>query len=619
MCGIAGVFGSGPERTVRDMLSTLVHRGPDDEHLQVGPDFAIGARRLSIVDIAGGRQPMSNEDATVWAAQNGEIYNFRELRKDLVARGHALHTHCDTESLPHLYEEHGAAFVDQLDGMFAVAIWDARRKVGHIARDRMGEKPLYWTQHGGAVYFASEIKALLRVPGFARRVNLEALHHYLSYKHVPAPLTIFQGIHALPPAHILTFAPGGVPVVRRYWDVSFGGDALRDASEEELAERTLALLDRSIERRLMGDVPIGFFLSGGIDSSLTVALAAARSTRRLRTFTLTYGEGSTADGKESDRHWARWAAERFDTDHHEEEITFSDLPTHLRRIMTCFDEPFAAAVSPYFLGGAIVKHVTVALSGDGADELFGSYLSHRLAFPLANLDDYRRTGDRGLIRPFEDRPEYLEELGSGAEWEWRRKLFVYSEQQKAEIYGPDVADAMSCMDTGEQLRTHFPPPGADGDPLNRILAMEFRTMFPDQLLTLADRLSMVHSLEVRTPYLDPEFVQFAAQIPGRLKITAGGETKYLLKKAARRHLPDDMVSRPKEGFILPITQWLMRDLGDFVRDTLRPERLARHGLFDQAAVARLIDGMYASTPDYRYVNRVYSLLCFQIWHDIYME
>ena len=417
MCGIAGCFGSNEEQVVREMITTLAHRGPDDEHVIAGKDFAIGARRLSILDLPGGRQPISNERGTIWAAQNGEIYNFPEIRRQLEERGHRLQTHCDTEVLPHLYEEHGIDFVAHIDGMFAVAIWDDEDKVGLLARDRMGKKPLYYCLHDGALFFASEIKALLRLPGFERRLNLEALHHYLSFKHVPHPSSIFSGIAVLPPAHLLTYRPGREPSVRRYWDLDFSGEGgSAGMTETEITDHLLVLLRQGVQRRLLSDVPIGFFLSGGLDSSLSTVLAAELSANKIKTFTLTYSRDSTTEGKEEDRRWARWVADRYNTEHHEETIQVTNFPENLRRILTCFDEPYAGVVSTYFLSQLISRHVKVALSGDGADELFGSYLSHRLAVPLSNYQSYQQTGDVKGLEPFDKQLDFLAKLAEPEDW-----------------------------------------------------------------------------------------------------------------------------------------------------------------------------------------------------------
>ncbi|HYY56365.1 MAG TPA: asparagine synthase (glutamine-hydrolyzing) [Pyrinomonadaceae bacterium] len=618
MCGISGVFGRRDEETVKRMIAKLVHRGPDDGHTVAGDDFTLGARRLSIVGVEDGRQPLSNETGTVWAAQNGELYNYPQVRRELLAEGHELHTHCDTEILPHLYEDYGTRLPEHIDGMFAVAVWDDKDKVGLLARDRMGKKPLYYYRAGDALYFASEIKALLEVPGFERRINFEALNHFLSFKHVPAPLSIFEGVYMLPPAHMLVYRPGAGLEVRRYWDLDFSAAGeMAEWPESELVEHLLALLRRGVERRLMSDVPIGFFLSGGIDSTLSTALAAELSPGRIKTFTLTYADGSTTEGKEQDRRWARWAAERYQTEHYEEAVEFSNFPENLRRIIACFDEPFSGTVSTYFLAGLIAEHVKVAVSGDGADELFGSYLSHRLAFPLSRYDEYLQTGDANLIRPFQSQPEFLARMTEAEDWQWRSKLFVYNDEEKATLYAPEVAERMQAFSSRERLRRDFSGLTAK-DPLNRILEAEFRTIFPDQVLAFVDRLSMAHSLEVRTAYMDTDFVKFITGLPGRFKIR-DGETKYLLKKAALKYFPEEMVFRKKEGFLMPITEWLLNDLEDYVRETLSNERLSRHGLFNRARVRELVDGLYQTESDYTHVNRVFALLVFQEWFDMYMS
>jgi asparagine synthase (glutamine-hydrolysing) len=591
MCGICGVLGRTDRDVVARMLATIRHRGPDDAFIVSGEGFTMAAARLSIIDVAGGRQPLHNEDGTVTASQNGEIYNFRVLREELLQRGHRLRTRSDTEVLPHLWEDDGCRLPERIDGMFAVAVWDARRRFGLLARDRVGKKPLYYWEHDGAIYYASELKALLEIPGFDRRLNLHALHHYLSYKHVPHPLTIFEDVKILPPAHRLLFEAGTAPRVERYWQLSFapGDEPLGD--EEEIVDELIARLKPAVARRLVADVPVGFFLSGGIDSSLVTALAAETAATRIKTFTLTYEGSSTTQGKEQDRRWARWTAERFATDHSEETITCSDYPSAIRKILQAFDEPFAGVVSTYFLAEAMARHVKVAVSGDGADELFGSYLSHRIAFQKAAE-------------------------GGEPDWEWRAKLLVLSEEEKRELYAPAVRDALADTSTAVHLHRAFEHLTAQ-DPLNRILEAEFGGIFPDQVLTFVDRLSMAHALEVRSPFLDTDVVEFVASLPGRLKL-CNGETKHLLKKAALRYFPEEMIRRPKEGFLMPITSWVLGHLQPWVRETLSPERLRVHGLFDPAHVGRLIDRLREPGADYVAVNRVLVLAIFQQWYELYL-
>lgn len=617
MCGICGIFGRNEPDTLEAMLTTLTHRGPDDSHVVTGDDFGLGARRLSIMDPNGGRQPLANETGSIWAVQNGEIYNYRELRARLLERGHQFATRCDTEILPHLYEDHGVDLPTQIDGMFAIAVWDSSRKTGLLARDRMGKKPLYYHQRGDALYFASELKALLKIPGFDRQVNLEALHHYLSFKHVPHPLSIFEGVSILPPAHRLIFRPGEEPEIQRYWELDFSGsDDLNNDSEDELTERLLELLRQGVKRRFMSDVPIGFFLSGGIDSSLSTALAAEQSGGKIKTFTLTYGNESTTEGKEQDRRWARWVAEKYETEHHEESVQFADFPASIRQILRCFDEPFAGVVSTFFLSQLISQHVKVAVAGDGADELFGSYLPHRLATPLANFPQFQQTQDASLIRPFENQTDFLERIWDSDDAVWRSKLLVYEDEEKHGLYSSEIAEEMRRYSTLANLRKSFGALTAR-DPLNRILEAEYQTIFPDQVLTFVDRLSMAHSLEVRSAFMDTDLVEFVAGLPGHLKIK-NGETKYLLKQAGRAYFPEEMVARPKEGFLMPVTQWILNDLQPYVRETLSAERLNRHGFFNPKKVAQMVDDLYSGDADYRKVNKVLALVIFQEWHEIYL-
>jgi asparagine synthase (glutamine-hydrolysing) len=591
MCGIAGVFGRSDPGTVAAMSERLRHRGPDDDFLVGGDAFTLAGRRLSIVDLAGGRQPLANESETVWAVQNGELYNHESVRRTLLADGHTLHTSCDTEVLPHLFEQYGADLPLHIHGMFAVAIWDDANGRGLLVRDRMGKKPLYYLEQGPHLYFASEIKALLEVPGFERRVDLEALHHFLSYKHVPHPLSMFAGIRQLPPGSRLVFEPGRAPVVERYWSPSFA--AAGEPDEGEAVDRLLELLRAGVERRLMGDVPIAFFLSGGIDSSLSAALAAELSSAPVRAFTLTYGSSSSTEGKERDRRWARYVAERYAMDHTEATIEFTHFPDAIKPILRSFDEPFAGVVSTYFLSEVIAQHVKVAVAGDGADELFGSYRSHRIA---AGMEPPPCAGD---------------------DWQWRARLFVLDEAEKRRLYAPDVAAALAGCDSAEHLRdTAFA--GLTGtDPLNRMLEAEFRTILPDQVLAFVDRLSMAHSLEVRSAYLDTAVVEYVASLPGSLKIR-DGETKYLLKRAAERYFPQEMAFRPKEGFVMPVTDWLLTDLEEYVRETLAPAAVAAAGIFDPRAVGELVDGFYRDRGDYTYGNKLLELVVFHEWHEMYL-
>lgn len=618
MCGIVGVFGEGNRELVDGMLKTIYHRGPDDSHQVTRDNFSIGATRLSIIDLTGGRQPLCDETGTVWAAQNGELYNFKDIVKTLKAKGSRLKTSCDTEVLPHLFKHYGFGLPEHIDGMFAVAVYDEKENVGMLARDRMGKKPLYYHVTSEKIYFASEIKALLQIPGFQKRICSEALDAYLSFKHIPAPLSIFEGIKCLPPAHRLIFRKGEPIKVERYWSPNFSENEKRANSDEaELIEEFLSLMKNAVQRRLMSDVPVGFFLSGGIDSSLTAAIAAEISEQPIKTFTLTYGN-KTGSGKDLDRKWARWVAEHYKTDHQEEFLEPSAFPDSVAKIIRCFDEPFCGTTSTYFLSGLIAKSVKVAVSGDGADELFGSYLSHRLAFPLANWQKFLETGNVDLIRPFENQTDFLKSLSDKPQWQWRAELMVFSQAEKEALLAQKQRELVK---TGaiSRLKQSFDEPTAK-DALNRILEAEFNTIFPDQVLTFVDRLSMAHSLEVRSAFLDTQVVDFVTSLPGTFKIK-NGETKYLLKKAALKYFPEDMVFRPKEGFVLPINTWIYESLESYVRETLSPSNLNKHGMFNQKEVTRLIDEIYASSgvPHHSKINKVLSLIMFQEWYHLYMD
>ncbi len=613
MCGIAGVFGKADPATVEAMLHRVAHRGPDDEFLVSGQRFSLGARRLAILDVEGGRQPLSNETGTVWVAQNGEIYNFPELRPALEAKGHRFRTRTDTEVIPHLYEDWGTEFPARLLGMFAIGLWDDARETGSLTRDHTGKKPLYFLETPGALYFASEIKCLLAVPGFTRRINPTAIHHFLSYKHVPAPDTAFEGIKSLGPGQTLTWSASQGVSISTYWTLSWAPDPGWDHMDEaEIALRLVARLKEGVRRRLLSDVPIGFYLSGGLDSSLSTALAAMLSPGRIKTFTLTYDAESSTPGKAEDARWARAVAEQYGTEHHEERISVGSFAEEFPAILRHFDQPFSGVVASFFLSRLIGQHVRVALSGDGADELFGSYLSHRLA---GVIDDYVTRGPSALRQAwFQDSASLVEAIADLDPARWRARLAVFGEAEKRAMYTPDFAAAVGSASSDAHLASYFARPTAM-DPLNRVLEAEFRGIFPDQVLAFVDRLSMAHSLETRTAYLDREFVELAASLPARLKIR-NGENKYVLKVAAAPYLPPALVRRPKEGFVMPVNRWLMSGLEDFTARVLDPARVRAAGLVRPEAVTELVRRCQAG--DGALANRVLSLIALHVWWSDYL-
>lgn len=618
MCGIAGVFGARDPETVGKMLRVMAHRGPDDQHVVHGEGYTLGARRLSIIDLDHGRQPLCENEKKIWAAQNGEIYNFRELRDELLklGSGHAFSTDGDTELIPHLYREHGFEFPHKLEGMYAISLYDERERQAVLVRDRSGKKPLYYLEHNGALWYASEIKSLLLVPGFQRELNLEAVHHYLSYKNIPNPLSIFQGIKMLPPAHRLLWKDGSVRELNRYWRLDWS-PLEGQLDEREMAEELIRLMKVGVQRRLVADVPIGFFLSGGIDSSLSTALAAEVAPGQIKTFTLTYSEESSTPGKELDLRCAREIAKRYGTDHHEEQMNYGDFQRELPAILSHFDEPFAGVVSTYFLSRLISKHVKVAISGDGSDELFGSYLTHRMARPATELVrarmQKREPQDLGHFacgQPL----EFLTRTAEPEDWKWKHKLAVFTDEDKLSLYSTEAKSLFADFSTLEHLRNTMSDLTA-GDPTNRILETEFLTQLPDQVLAFTDRLSMAHSLEIRTAFLDTQVMEFAARIPERFKIR-DQDVKVILKTAARPYLPQSAIDRPKEGFVLPVNQWLQGWLFDYAKQALSPRELKTHNLFSATQVSSLLDRFQAG--DSGLANKILNLLCFQVWYDIYM-
>jgi asparagine synthase (glutamine-hydrolysing) len=523
--------------------------------------------------------------------------------------GHRFSTdHSDTEVLVHLYEDRGLDFLHELNGMFAIALWDARRRWLVLARDRLGIKPLYFARIPGGIAFGSEPKALLEHPAISRDPNFTAIHHYLSLKNVPAPLSAFRDIEQLRSGE-LAVCSGSEIDRRRWWNVEF--DQCADLDESEAADQIRALLEDSVRLQMRSDVPFGAYLSGGVDSSSVVALLAKLGAGEIKTFTLVYDDNFP--NKEEDRHFARVVAERYGTEHHEHRVTFADLPEKLDHVVRSFDEPFSGVISTYFITQSISRHVKVALSGDGADEMFGSYLPHRLAAPLAAYAAGRN--DPAALVPFEnDVPRLAALVARGDEAARRAGLFLLDDATKYELYSPKMREVVGGSLTEELIRGVLRDCRIR-DPLNRALFLDLKTLLPDQVLAFVDRLSMAHSVEVRPPFLDHRLVQFVADLPGSVKIKAG-RVKHILKEAVRDLVPAELLARPKEGFIMPVNEWLIGSLKGYVQATLAPARLARHGLFQAHAIQRMLDAHYSGT-----VNRgsqIWNLLMLQLWWEEYV-
>lgn len=604
MCGICGFAAAPDPQTLTKMAATLTHRGPDEVGMWESGDVSLAMRRLSIIDLSSGHQPVFNEDESLALVFNGEIYNHVELRAHLETRGHRFRSHhSDSEVLVHLYEEYGRDFLDHLNGMFAIALWDGPRRELILARDRAGIKPLYFSRQGSMLVFGSEPKALLAHPAISNEPDFRAINHYFSLKNIPAPFSAFREISQLRPGELLAWKDGRVETTR-WWRFAFREDAT--VTEEEAAERILALLKDSVRFQMRSDVPFGAYLSGGVDSSSVVALMSEMSERPVRTFTLAYED--RFDHKESDRHHAAMVAKLYKTEHHEEVISSRRLEEALPNIAAAFDEPFSGVISTYFITELIGKHVKVALSGDGADELFASYLPHRLAQPLARRDQGMTTG----LDEWGGRADYLDGIRARGDGAARRMgQYLADDIVKRAAYSEKMLALIGDDRTEDLVREHYAKT-AQADALNQALYVDFETLLPDQVLAFVDRLSMVHSVEVRPPFLDHRLIEFAATLPGSMKISKG-RVKHILKEAVRNLLPPSILDRPKEGFIMPVNAWLIDQLGPYVKSLLAPEKLSRHGLFRQPYVDELLADPKANG------NRIWNLAMFQLWWDTYQK
>jgi asparagine synthase (glutamine-hydrolysing) len=618
MCGICGIAAIGatgppPDRSVLERMSaTLRHRGPDSDGIVMDDRVGLAARRLSIIDLEHGDQPIANEDSTAWVIQNGEIYNYRELRTGLERSGHRFRTAADTEVLVHLYEEHGPEFVTLLRGMFAIAVWDARRGRLVLARDAFGIKPLYYRLRDGTLSFASELKALARQPGFSREVDLTALDAYLALNFVPAPRSIFSEARKLAPGHLLVW-DGGEPSVNRYERVGPAPrGSLLEGGADELAEELRARLRDSVRAHLVADVPVGVLLSGGVDSSTLAALAAGETDRPLNTFSIGFEEPSF-----DELALARLVARRYGTDHHEL-VVRPDAVELLPQIVEAFDEPFAdsSAVPTYLVSQLAAGSVKVALSGEGGDELFGGYYTYSadLLAPLLRWP-------AAIARPIVER---LPSSDAKASFDYKAKRFVraahlspmerhygwkeiFSAPARAELLG----DRPRAPGPLELYRERFAE-SEGAEQLTRLQDLDFAINLVDDLLVKADRASMAHSLEVRVPFCDRVVAEFAFSLPAHAKVRWLAK-KRLLRKAVAPLVPAEILRARKRGFSAPIAAWLRGPVQGFAREALSEDALARDGYLDPTAVRRLLDDHASGREDLS--RQLWGLLCFTVWLD----
>jgi asparagine synthase (glutamine-hydrolysing) len=591
------------------MSETLIHRGPDSDGTYAADGIALSARRLAIIDLQTGDQPVGNEDGRIQVIQNGELYNYQELRRDLERRGHRFATQGDTEVLVHLYEEHGTAFLDRLRGMFAIALWDSGRRRLVLARDRYGIKPLYYLQAGAELTFASELRALPQ-----GEIDPDAVEAFLAFNSIPAPLTIFREIRKLPPGHLLTWDDGRVELQRYARPTPASIEELRSDEEAELVEELRARLRDSVRAHLVSDVPVGVLLSGGIDSAALTALAATETTEPVRTFSIGFEERSFDELAD-----ARLVADRYGT-RHEELVLRPDAALLLPVLAEVFDEPFAdsSALPTYLVSELASKHVKVALSGEGGDELFGGYYTYT-ADLLA-----QRAGRLGpLARPLVER---LPSSTGRTSFDYKAKRFVRAahlpplERHHAwkEIFSPEMRAALTGhrgADPVDLLRARFAETEG-AELLARLQDVDLGLYLVDDLLVKTDRASMAHSLEARVPFLDPAVTNFAFSVPSRHK-ARGLRKKVVLRKAVAPLLPPPLLRRRKRGFSIPAAAWLRGELEPFARDTLSAATLKRQGYFDPAVVRRVLDDHVSGKEDLS--RQLWGLLGFTLWHERHVE
>ena len=628
MCGICGVAGAADgSGLVRRMCAAMTHRGPDDEGFLDIDGVSLGMRRLSIIDLEGGHQPIHNEDKSVFVVQNGEIYNHLELREELRKSGHSFYTESDTEVLAHAYEEWGEAMVDRLNGMFALALLDRKRGHLFLARDRMGIKPLHYAVDGRRLVFASELKAMLTDPALRRDVDLAALDHYLAMEYVPSPDSIIQGIRKLPPAHTLTWVlDGGTHRIRRYWspDLAAGEREGPRRSLDDEVQELRRVLRESVRKELISDVPLGVFLSGGIDSSAVAAMMAQLASGKVKSFSVGFSEKSFDESR-----YARQVAEYLGTEHRELTLEPQMLLDLIPRLPDLLDEPLgdASFIPTYLLSVFTRRHVKVALGGDGGDELFAGYptmQAHRLA------GFYNRAPRLLRSRLVPAVVRRLPVSHNNLSVDFRAKRFVsgarhsvadrhqrwmgsFAPEERTALLSAEVRAHLEANGRNDPTATALEGAGL-ADPLNQVLLMDMRLYLENDILVKLDRASMMASLEGRVPLLNNDFVEHVTRLPLNLKLR-GMRSKFLFKRALRGLLPDNILRRPKKGFGIPVAQWFRGPLKDQMLEVLSPSNLAREGLFDPGVTSTIVNDHLQGKRDNR--KQLWTLFVFELWHQRY--
>jgi len=621
MCGICGILYFGRERNVeeallRKMCASIIHRGPDDEGILIDKNIGIGIRRLSIIDLTAGHQPIHNEDETVWIICNGEIYNYKEIRKELKEAGHRFYTNSDTEVIVHLYEEFGENCVQRLNGMFAFSIWDKRKKRLFAARDRLGVKPFYYSIDKEKFIFGSEIKAILEDKEINREVDPQALNDYLTFRYVPCPLTMFKGIRKLPPGHLIIIDEGKF-VLKEYWDLKFSVD--RRKTEADFASELLERLEESVKKRLMSDVPLGVFLSGGLDSSAITGLMSRLVSEPVKTFSVAF------DGHEdcNELDYARQISDLYHTDHHELVIDHNDFTAFLPGFIWHMDEPVAdpASIPLYYISKLAKNYVTVLLSGEGGDEVLAGYSYWKVVLyqKLQSIYEkfpgfFKKTVN--AINEKTMRINFFKRSNLPAE---KRDLYsatgVFDEEEKKIFCTERLLGVAGIEPSWNILRECFNKV-KDESYLNKILYLDTKTWLPEELLMKADKMTMATSVELRVPFLDYTFVEFCATIPPSLK-TKIGVNKYIFKKAVSSFVPKGIIKRKKMGFPVPISAWFRKELKEYTADILLSGQSTRRGYFRSEKIRQILEEHWSCAFDHSL--KIWNLLVLELWFRTYMD
>lgn len=627
MCGICGVYGFNSRYIMKKMCDIIAHRGPDDEGYYCDADVMLGMRRLKVIDLNTGNQPIYNEDKSIVIVYNGEIYNYKEIRDDLKRKGHFFKTNSDTEIIVHLYEEFEDNFVNKLRGMFAIALWDSKKRRLLLVRDRVGIKPLYYYFKNAILAFASEIKSLLVYPEISRELNYNALHNYLAYMYVPAPQTIFKNIYKLLPGHLLVYEKGNL-TVRQYWNIynrNLDYKEILRYDENELSVQLLSFMQESVRMHLISDVPLGVFLSGGTDSGSIVALASEISGRPVKSFSIGFEDDYL---NELDN--AKLVTKKYKTDHHEFVVKPPGID-FMENIISSFDEPFAdsSAIPTYLVSKCAREYVTVALSGDGGDEVFGGYGNYKAdkigqyyrKLPYALRERIipffidKLPGSQHSLSTSQQLKKLLEMVKLSPECGHVFWLSVFNNDIKEKLYKDENLKVLLGVNSIDYYGSYFEKFNGN-DFINRCISVDIKTVLPDDYLTKVDRMSMANSLEVRVPFLDHKLLEFAAVIPSKFKLK-GLNTKYLLKEVMKNRLPEEIINGKKKGFSIPLSRWFREDFSILIDKYLSEKLIRKRGYFNYHPVSMLSREHLSGKKDNS--KFLWALICFEMWHRRFLD